>query len=148
MFEPAKTAVAAPSSLCSGYDHPPLKAMFEAAGVTFAERVPMLWREVHGKTLGGFAWSSYTGDTIQAHLVGISHHWMNREIVRRSFTYPFQELGVKCILAFLPEHRTEALSVALGMGFKELGVIPKVNIHALTLVREDCERWLALPSRG
>lgn len=148
MSELAKSPGSAPNSLRSGYDHPPLKAMFEAAGVAFAEPVPMLWREVRGKTLGGFAWSSYTGDTIQAHLVGISHHWMNREIVRRSFTYPFQELGVKCILAFLPEHRTEALSVALGMGFKELGVIPKVNIHALTLVPEDCERWLALPSRG
>lgn len=148
MSAPAKPRTSAPSSLRSGVDYLPLLEMFKGAGVTFAEPVPMLWREAAGKVLGGFAWSAFTGDTIQAHFVGISYQWMNREIVRRSFTYPFLELGVKVILAFIPEHRLRARHVALSMGFKELGVIPKVNIHALTLVREDCERWLALPSRG
>lgn len=107
----------------------------------------MLWRERDGKTLGGFAWSNYDGDTIQAHIVG-ERRWMNREILRLSFTYPFQQLGVKVILAFLPAHRVEARQVALGMGFKELGVIPGVNLHLLTLVPEDCQRWLTLQSRG
>jgi len=122
--------------------------MFQEASVTFAEPVSMLWREIDGTTVGGFAWSQYTGDTIQAHFVGSSHKWMNREIVRVSYTYPFFQLGVKVILAFLPGSRVLAREVAKNMGFKEQGVIPKVNIHMLTLVREDCERWLALPSRG
>lgn len=139
---------AARSSLCVGTDHAPLLAMFREAGVTFAEPVSMLWREARGALVGGFAWSQYTGETVQAHFVGVSHHWMNREIVRLSFTYPFLQLGVKVVLAFIPAHRRVARDVALSMGFIEQGVIPKVDIHMLTLVREDCERWLALPSRG
>lgn len=148
MSTPARLPVSARSSLHSGVDHPPLIEMFRGADVRFAAPVSMLWREVAGKTLGGFAWSDYTGDTIQAHFVGISHSWMNREIVRLSFTYPFDQLDVRVILAFLPKSRTVAREVAISMGFKELCIIPKVDVHMLTLVREDCERWLALPARG
>lgn len=107
----------------------------------------MLWREIDGECVGGFGWSQYDGETIQAHIVG-EKNWLNRELLRLSFVYPFHQLGVKVILAFLPAHRVLARRVALGMGFKELGVIPGVNLHLLTLVPEDCKKWLDLPSRG
>jgi hypothetical protein len=132
----------------AGPDHPALLEMFRAEGVEFDDPVSMMWREVDGDLVGGFAWSHYTGDTIQVHIVGVPGRWMNREITRRSFTYPFLQLRVKVILAFLPENRVAAHKVALGMGFKQSGFIPGVNVNMLTLVRQDCERWLALPSRG
>lgn len=148
MSEPAKPLVAARSDvLRSGENHPELLAMFQAEGMVWLKPAQMVWREIDGKCVGGFAWTDYDGDTIQAHIVG-QPGWLNRKILYMSFTYPFDQLGVKVILAFLPEARIDARRVALGMGFKELGVIPGVNLHLLTLVREDCERWLALPSRG
>lgn len=136
-------------ALKAGPDHPPLLDMFAAEGVHFKESVSMMWREVNDELVGGFAWSDYVpGQMLQAHFVGKPGQWMTRELIRRSFTYPFQELGVRVILACLPSYRDVARKVALGMGFRELGVIPGVDVHMLTLVPEDCKRWLALPSRG
>jgi hypothetical protein len=131
----------------SGPDYPPLLKMFQDEGMVFHKNASMMWREIDGKVVGGFAWTDYDGDTIQAHIVG-QPGWLNRKMLYMSYAYPFDQLGVKVILAFLPESRIVARRVALGMGFKELGVIPGVGLHLLTLVREDCERWLALANRG
>lgn len=133
--------------LRSGVDHKPLIEIFNAAECYFHEPASMVWREIDGKCVGGFAWTQYDKRTIQAHIAG-HKGWLNRKLLYTSYQYPFDQLGVKVILAFLPAHRVDARKIALGMGFKELGVIPGVNLHLLTLVREDCERRLALLSRG
>lgn len=122
--------------------------MFKEAGCFFhGNPTSMLWREIDGRTVGGFAWSNYDGGTIQAHIAG-ERGWLNRKMLYLSYEYPFDQLGVKVILAFLPDHRVQARKVAQSMGFKELGMIPGVDLHLMTLVRKDCEKWLALPSRG
>lgn len=125
---------------------PALLDLFTAAG-THLSRPILLARRVDGMVVGGFAWTDYSGDTIQMHYVGAHKHWMNRQLLEVGFRYAFETAGVKCILAFLPPDRLHAKHVAMKLGFREMGIIPGCGIHMLTMTRDDC-RWLALSSRG
>jgi L-amino acid N-acyltransferase YncA len=97
--------------------------------------------------VGGFAYTNIRADTVELHFVGTGPRWVTRTLLRIVFTYCFHQLGVKVILGFIASERPHAVKVALKLGFKELGVIPGVGLHMLTMVREDC-KWLDLPSRG
>jgi hypothetical protein len=100
-----------------------------------------LWREVNRVPVGAFAWTGYAGDTIQMHYAGLNKHWMTRRFLHTAFTYCFDQLKVKAILAFLPEDRVYARDIAIRLGFRSMGLVPGVRLHMLTMVREDC-RWL------
>jgi len=117
------------------------KALFERYGTVFQEVPKLLWRASDGRVVGAFAWTGYTGDTVQMHYVGAHRHWMTREFLRRAFTYPFDQLGVKVILGFLPPERTHAVGVAIKLGFKKLCVVPGVDLHMIAMTRADC-RWI------
>lgn len=97
--------------------------------------------------MGGFAYTNIQPDTVELHFVGTEPRWMTRTLLQIVFTYCFHQLGVKVILGFIDSGRLRAVKVALKLGFKELGVIPGVGLHMLTMVREDC-RWLDISSRG
>lgn len=133
--------------MSDGWRVRPIARLFAAAGVVLPPNTPYIWRDYKGQCVGGFAYTGHGADMVQMHYVGIYKRWMTRELLRRGFTYPFQTLGVRAILAYLPPEHTYARDVAIKLGFRKFGVIPGVGIHMLTMVREDC-RWLDLPSRG
>jgi hypothetical protein len=123
------------------------KALLERAGVVFREPARMLWRISGGQVVGAFAWTGFDGQTVQMHYAGRHKHWMTKEFLRQAFTYPFDQLGVKVILGFLPANRTHAVAVAVKLGFKKLCVVPGVDLHMIAMTRADC-RWLQPAKRS
>lgn len=127
---------------------PELMEMFQASGIEFREPPSLLARKVDGIVVGGFAMTGHSVETIHMHYVGAHRRWMNRKLLHLAFSFCFDQLGVKVVLAFLAPERLHARDVAIKLGFKVFGgQIPGVGIHMLTMVREDC-RWLDLSSRG
>ncbi len=120
--------------------------LFEEQGTIFQEVPRCLWRVSDGQVLGGFAWTGYTGETVQMHYVGRTRHWMSRPFLHAAFTYPFDQLKVKVILGFLPADRVHATAVAIKLGFKYLCKVPGVDLNMIAMTRADC-KWLALASK-
>ena len=128
-------------------DENELLNLFAAAGTSLPSPVDaLIWRKVGGKVVGGFAWTGYTGDTVQLHFVGTTPWWMTRKLLKSTFTYSFDHLKVAVILGFLPPDRMHAVEVALKLGFKKCCVVPGVGLHMLAMTRADC-KWLDLPSK-
>jgi L-amino acid N-acyltransferase YncA len=96
-----------------------------------------MWNEENSQVMGGFIWSHYGGGTIQMHQAGRGP-WVTRRLLRAAFTYCFDELGVQVILGMQKSSQQQAYDLAIRVGFQQLGVIPKVGICVLTMVREQC----------
>lgn len=117
-----------------------VRAFFARHGREFNEPVGFLWRERGGQILGAWAYTGRTADTVQVHLAALPGG-LNRELIRRNFTYCFQELAVKVILAFVPGSNPRALETGRKLGFRQVGQIEEIDLHILTMSRAEC-RWL------
>jgi RimJ/RimL family protein N-acetyltransferase len=126
-------------ALPAGPDDPGLE-LFARHGRQFNEPVYFILRSDADKVLGGWAYTGYTGDTVQIHIAG-DRGWMNRDILRRGFTYPFDVLGVKVIIAAIPGDNPRALKIGHGLGFVEFGAIEEIDLHLLKMSRAHC-RWI------
>lgn len=119
-----------------------VRAFFAARGRAFEEPVTFLAREVAGQVVGAWAYTGYApGESVQIHLAGSG---LNRELVRVGLTYPFDQLGVKVIIAAIPGHNARALRIAGKLGFQDLATIEELDLHLHTMNRAQC-RWLEAP---
>lgn len=122
--------------------HEAAAKLFQLAGIDLRDPNGVIfYREVDDKIIGAFAVTGHGADTVHLHYVGTNRYWITRRLLRAVFTYCFDELAVKVILGFLPPERVYARDVALKLGFSELGIIPGVGIHMMTMTRADC-KWL------
>ncbi|MFI5397613.1 MAG: GNAT family N-acetyltransferase [Candidatus Binatia bacterium] len=125
----------------------PLLDMFEGAGTKLDFFTHTVRREVDGIVVGGFAFTGEGAETIQLHFVGTNKRWMTRALLRAVFTYAFQERKNRVILGYIAPDRPHAVKAALKLGFKELVVIPAVDIHMMAMTREQC-KWVDASIRG
>ena len=121
--------------------------MFEGAGTKLDYFTHTVWREVDGIVVGGFAFTGEGAETIQLHFVGANPRWMSRALLKAVFTYAFLERKNRVILGYIASDRPHAVKAALKLGFKELVVIPAVDIHMMAMAFDQC-KWLDHSSRG
>jgi hypothetical protein len=97
--------------------------------------------------LGVVAFTGFWGRVCSVHLAG-EGNWVNRNLIWRSFDYPFRQVGVQAVLAPISAGNARSLNFAQRMGFKEVhrirdGWADDVDLIILQLLREDCH-WLNL----
>ena len=118
-----------------------------AAGVVFNPQADQVISRMKGdELLGGVVYNSYTrGGSINIHMAGFAPFWANKDMMWMAFDYPFNQLGVKKVLALVPASNTLALEIDKKMGFKEEVRIADVyhdgDLVVLGMYREQC-RWL------
>lgn len=91
---------------------------------------------------------SWSETAVEMHVASDSPNWMNRELLWKSFYYPFVTGGKSVVLARVAADNKEAMRLDLKLGFLEMCRIPnaapgEVDLVVLAMQREGC-RWLNL----
>jgi hypothetical protein len=101
-----------------------------------------------GVMQGGVVYTGYLGAAILAHMAGREGTlWTTRDLLWMGFDYPFNQLGVRKILALVPSKNTRALTIDLRMGFmieaKLTNVFPDDDALVLSMERHQsvCLKW-------
>lgn len=97
------------------------------------------------RVVGGATYTAFTGSSCFVHVAGRDERWMTREFLALSFDYPFVQLGLSVLLAFVEEANKPALDFDLHLGFEKKYVVPDMFPSGagvlLTMTRDSC-RWL------
>ena len=76
-------------------------------------------RVVDGQLVGGAVFNDYTGPNICMHVASDgSRRWINRELLRVCFDYPFNQLGVDRITGIVGEGNEDARRFDENLGFE------------------------------
>lgn len=117
-----------------------LLSLFERLKRPFNEPTITIHRELDGRILGGWVLTGWSEQTVQVHVAG-EGRWMNFAIIEALFRQCFDVIGAKVALAAIDGHNTKAMTLGLGLGFSEFGVIDEIDLHLLKMSRAQC-RWL------
>lgn len=125
------------------------EAIGKAAGVKYdPEMDAVVSREDGGELKGGVVYQGYTKHSIAMHVAGLRPNWINRDLLRTAFYFPFVQLGCVKVFGHVPESNTAAIELDLHLGFEKVTFIPDVfangGMHILAMERTKC-RWLLLP---
>lgn len=97
----------------------------------------------HKKDLiGVVGYNGFCGKICAMHIAG-EGNWISREFIKAAFDYPFNQLGMKAIIAPVAADNAKALRLDQHFGFKEIHRVPDawadgVDLVFLQLNREDC----------
>jgi hypothetical protein len=99
--------------------------------------------------LGGVVYTNYTGRSVQMHMAG-DPGWVTSKMIWIAFDYPFNQLGVECVIGLVSEDQVDVLDYDRRLGFKEIarvpGIVPGGDLIVLSMMRNEC-KWLSLRSR-
>lgn len=92
--------------------------------------------------LGVVAYNGFCGNICSMHMAG-DGNWVSRDFIKMAFDYPFNQLGLKAILAPVAATNTKALKFDKHIGFHEIHRLPDgwddgVDLVLLEMRREDC----------
>lgn len=98
-----------------------------------------------GKLIGGVVFEDYNGNSVLMHCAG-EGAWINREFLRKTFGYAFDQLKVHKIIGLVDSTNERALTLDKHLGFVEEAVITGAgkcgDLVILTMTRDQC-RYLA-----
>lgn len=98
-----------------------------------------------GELIAGVVYNEYNGVNINAHIAGIGKNWLTKSFLWVMFDYPFNQIGVKRISAFIEDENKEAIRFDTKLGFiyetKLEGAYVNGDILVYVMRREDC-KWL------
>jgi hypothetical protein len=102
--------------------------------------------------LGGAVYTNYTQESIAVHSAGWVPHWISRDLLYVCFDYPFNQLGVNRMFAYVPEDNTHAIEVNFNFGFTHVVTIAGmfqggIACYLMKLERTDC-RFLGVKPRA
>lgn len=105
----------------------------------------------NGCLVAGVVYNEYNHVNINMHVASVGRHWLSREFLWAAFDYPFNQLGVKRISAFVEDDNRAAIRFDEHLGFKHEARMVGAYEHdgkvgdilLLKMLREDC-RWLNL----
>jgi hypothetical protein len=126
-----------------------LHKFLHARGVTVAadpESLRMIGRLGNsGELLGVVAYNAWNGRTCSMHCAG-DGNWINRELLRAAFEYPFVTCDMALVLAPVPADNRRALRLDQHLGFKPIYRVARgwswdVDLVFLGMHRHEC-RWL------
>jgi RimJ/RimL family protein N-acetyltransferase len=100
-----------------------------------------------GRTLMAvIGFDGYNGASVQMHVAG-EGNWVNREILRAVFDYPFNQMKCNVVLGLVPSGNKAAIRFNEHLGFKlenELhGAHPDGSLLLMTMRRGEC-RWMGV----
>jgi RimJ/RimL family protein N-acetyltransferase len=79
-------------------------------------------------------------------LASVGGNWATRGILKKIFSYPFEQLGVGRVTAVCRVSNTKIIRFCLKLGFKQEGVLRRFrgdeDAIVLGMLREEAERWL------
>lgn len=80
-----------------------------------------------------------------------SGRWMNKELLIRSFAFPFVQLGLRRITGMVPSKNARAIAFDENLGFEREGLcrdaLPDDDIVVMGLLRKNC-RFIAKEHRN
>ena len=99
----------------------------------------------NGALLGGFVVCGYTQASMVVHMAGCTPSWCSRELMRVLFSYGFDQLGLRRMLATVSSANTRALELDLRAGWRMEAIIedayPDGHMIILSMDRARC-KWL------
>lgn len=106
--------------------------------------------EKDGELIAGVVYNEWNHVNINMHVAAIGHNWMTREYLWMCFDYPFNQLRVKRITAFIEDENEQAIKFDTHLGFKYETRMKDAYVNGDILIyvmrREDC-RWLNIMKR-
>lgn len=111
-------------------------AMFPTAGVA------AIGQQSGGEMVAGVVYDHYTGASIQATIAVKPKARLSKMFLWAIFDYPFNQLGVKKIIANVKEDNEKSLFMLHRMGFEQEGEITDAfedgSMVIMTLTRKNC----------
>jgi RimJ/RimL family protein N-acetyltransferase len=109
-----------------------------------------LWDDEAGP-LAGCLYESHNGASIMLHIAtDQSKKWMNREFLWFVFYFPFEQLGVRKIIAPVESTNSDCVRFIEHIGFTLEATLkdaaPKGDLLIYSMVKDQC-RWLNLKER-
>ena len=94
--------------------------------------------------------SGYNEASICMHVASFLPGWVNRDLLWATFSYPFEQLGVKKVIGQVPASNKAALEFDTNLGFKIETIVKDVfvddDLVVLGMYRDEC-RWLKIKPR-
>lgn len=86
---------------------------------------------------------NFNGSAVEMHVASDgTRRWMNKALLRAAFDYAFRVCSAKVAIGRVPSGNTEAVSMNLKLGFKNVARIehghPDGALYIMTMRREDC----------
>lgn len=95
-----------------------------------------------GKLVAVAGYDSFNGASVQM-VIAVEPKGMSRDFLWAMFDYPFNQLGVKKIIAQISQRNLKSLNFALHLGAKREATIkdacPDGDMHLLTMTKENCK---------
>ncbi len=102
--------------------------------------------EIDGELVAGAIFDNYRRHSIAIHIAGEGRYWMTREGIHVCFDYPFRQLGVHKLIAFIDEVNEKSRHIAKRIGFTLEARIEGAaksggDLLIFTMTQEQC-KWL------
>ena len=101
------------------------------------------WLNSEGKLTAGVVYDHYTFASIAATIA--IEGTINRQFLRAIFDYPFNQLRVKKVVAYVAESNLRSIRFLKKAGFKREAVLKDIyedgDMYVYTMTREQC-RWI------
>jgi hypothetical protein len=120
------------------------------AGIGYDPNVNRVLARVSAQgLLGGVVYTHFNGRSVQMHMAG-EPGWVTPKMIWIAFDYPFNQLGVECVIGLVGEQDEQVLDYDRRLGFREIARVPDIlpsgDLIVLSMMRKEC-KWLSLRSR-
>jgi L-amino acid N-acyltransferase YncA len=99
--------------------------------------------EKENRLVGAVGFDNWGTKSVEMHCAGEGSRWVTKELLYKSFYYPFIIGGVNTIIGRVAADNKEALNFDKKLGFKEQCRIPNawedgIDLVILAMQKEDC----------
>jgi RimJ/RimL family protein N-acetyltransferase len=98
----------------------------------------------NGRLVAVAGYDDFTDTSCQVHVAG-TDGWLDREMLRAMFHYPFEILNLRVVIGLVPEGNAAALRLNRHLGFDVDAIIkdahPDGALVIMSMRKENC-RWL------
>lgn len=86
------------------------------------------------------------GNTVMVSICATDPRWCSRSVLKKLFSYPFNELGCTSMTAMIAEGNSRSIRLCKGLGFTKVGVMKrgwdgKTNALLFEIIPEQC-KWI------
>jgi RimJ/RimL family protein N-acetyltransferase len=86
--------------------------------VTYSAGMQAIGRVIGDQLVGGILYEGYSTNNIFMHVAGIDGRWINKEILKAAFGYPFLQLPCKRVSAWVEDSNEKSKRLTEHIGFK------------------------------
>lgn len=125
-------------------DSPRIQAwMHERSGLPVQEKFHGIARERQDRIVAAFGYDSFQPAGCQLHLCVDAPDGLNRELLWKAFSTPFEDWNYHYLLAMIQADNVKSLNMADRLGFTGCGGVPG-QLRFGVMYKANC-RWLRLP---